>query len=205
MSQFDRPLIGFRFATTEVGDTLQEIAARELGDAARWTELIAYNALVPPFITDDASQAGPGVLLTGAQIRLPAPTALVSTHVQAERVFGSDVRLDRGALGVNDAGDFDVVSGRENLVQALSNRVITERGELVFHGRYGCETRRLVGVTNGPTKSILAAQSARAAVRQDPRVASVTKATSEINGDVISVAVVAETVIGLEVEISANP
>jgi phage baseplate assembly protein W len=205
MSQFDRPMIGFRFVTTDVGDTLQEIAARELGDASRWTEIVAYNNLVPPFITDDADEAGPGVILTGSRIRLPAPSTQVSARLSADQAFGTDMRLDRGALAVTDAGDFDVVSGSANLVQALSNRVVTERGELVFHPRYGCETRRLVGLANGPTKRLLAAQSAKAAVRQDPRVTRVTKAIGSVNGDVIAVGVVAETVLGSGVQVVAKP
>jgi hypothetical protein len=52
---------------------------------------------------------------------------------------------------------------------------------------------------------MLAAQSAKAAVLQDPRVSRVKKATGEASGDVIAVSVVAETVIGAEVEVSANP
>lgn len=204
MSQFDRPLFGFRFVDTSVGDTLQVIAARELGDAARWVDLISYNRLVPPFITDDAAEAGPGVILTGSQILVPAPAPVVSSTVDPEKVFGSDVLLGpRGTL-MTDGIDFVTVVGRENLGQALSNRIETDRGELIFHPLYGCDTRRLVGVANGPTASLLGAQAAKSATLQDPRISSVTSAVAEVNGDVINVAVKAETVVGTAVQASAT-
>lgn len=203
-TQFDRPLYGYRFVDTNVGDSLQTIAARELGDANRWTDLIAYNRLVPPFITDDPTQAGPGVVLTGKQILVPAPQPIVST-TNPDLVFGVDIKLGPSGQIMTDGADFAVVSGRDNLVQALENRVETERGDLIYHPDYGCDVRRIVGVVNGPTASLLAAQYAKSAIEADPRISSVTKSSAQVIGDEINVTAVAETVAGRQVLVSAAP
>ena len=200
---FDRPLYGYRFAEIQYGDTLQAIAARELGDASRWYDMISLNSLVPPYITDDPAQAGPGVLLSGALITVPAPKPVVSSTTQADQVFGTDVRLDRGRLATAN-GDFDLVSGRDNLRQALKNVVETDRGELLFHAGYGSKVRRLLGTVAGPTSALLAAQYAKAAVSADPRVQSVTNSTASVSGDVVSVDVDVKPVTGAILQVSAT-
>lgn len=203
MTPFSRPLYGFRFVEVRVGDTLQAIAARELGDAGRWNDLIAYNNLVPPFLTDDPDRAGQGVKMAGDLILVPAPSPAVSTTTDPEKVFESDVDLTGGVLGVED-GDFAVVSGRANLRQALKHRVDTDRGELVFHLAYGSSVRRMLGAVSGPTSAQLVAEYAKAAVRSDPRVRQVVSASAEVVGDAVNVTVVAEAVAGQTVEVATS-
>lgn len=203
-TEFDRELTGFRFAETRRGDSLQTIAARELGDASLWTDLIAFNDLVPPFITDDIAESGPGVLLTGDRILVPAPSPVVSSTTDPERVFETDIRLEPSGAIACESGDFAVVSGSKNLVQALRNRIGTETGELIFHLDYGSRIRRLIGAVNGPTATLLAAQYARAAVLSDPRVSKITAATAQADGDKISVEIEAEAVSGRPIQVSAT-
>lgn len=199
----ERPLSGFRFVEIQRGDTLQAIAARELGDASRWAELIAYNGLVPPFVTDDVASARAGVLLSGSLLRVPAPVPVITTTTDPDKVFEVDVALDgRGQMTVEN-GDFSVVSGRANLRQALKHRVITDRGELMFHPNYGSLIRRLVGSVNGPTAALLAAQFAKSAVQADQRIKQVTQSTAEVVGDVINVSVEAQPVVGRVVDVDA--
>lgn len=201
---YRRPLYGYRFVETRHGDTLQAIAARELGDASRWLEIVAHNDLVPPFITDDPAQARKGVVLTGSMIRLPAPTPMVSAALDPDRVFGRDVRLQNGVLDA-EKGDFAVIAGRENLRQALRHRVETDRGELLFHREYGSRVRELMGAVSGPTALMLAAEYAKSAVVADPRIDEVTRAAAEIGGDVVRVSIEARPVAGRDpVEIEAT-
>lgn len=203
-TQFDRPLAGFRFADTFVGDTLQTIALRELGDASRWPELISYNNLVPPFITDTAALAAPGVLITGSTIMVPAPTR-VSVETDPESVLGTDAQLGQyGELLTTDGGDFAVVSGGQNLMQALTNRLDTEVGDLMFHPEYGNPARRLIGKVNGPTRGLVGAQVVRAAVALDPRVVRATSASAKVVGDTINIAVEVKTVTGRTVTASTK-
>lgn len=201
---FDRPLNGYRFIETRRCDTLQLIAARELGDASRWPELIAYNGLVHPYITDDEALAVNGVLLSGSMILVPAAAPAISSTTDPEKVFGTDVYLENGKVAVSD-GDFDLVSGLSNFGQAIRHRIETERGELIFHTDYGSFVRRLIGAANGPTAALLAAQYAKAAVLADQRVRNVVSSTADVSGDVVNVSVVVEPVSGSAVTISATP
>lgn len=204
MTTYRRPLHGFRFVEIRHGDTLQAIAAREIGDASRWTDLIAYNDLVPPFITDDPAQARTGVLLSGSMIRVPAAAQMASASSDPDRVFERDIRLEDGVL-VAQNGDFAVASGRDNLRQAIKHRIETERGELLFHPEYGSRIRVLLGAVNGPTASLLAAEYARSAVLADPRIRQVTQSVAEVEGDVVRVSVEAQPIAGRVIEVTASP
>ena len=202
-TMFDRPLSGYRFVQTRRGDTLQAIAARELGDAAQWYTLIAINGLVSPYITDDPAQVKTGVLLSGDSIMVPAPVALTSTTSDATQVFGTDVELRNGLLSTAN-GDFSLVSGRANLHQALSNRLDTERGDLLWHRDYGSRHRELIGTVNGPTAGLLAAQYAKAALQADPRVRSITNSSATVIGDAVDVSVEVQPIAGQSMSVSTN-
>ena len=204
MTTYRRPLHGFRFVEIRHGDTPQAIAARELGDASRWTDLIAYNDLVPPFITDDPAQARTGVLLSGSMIRVPAAAQMASASSDPDRVFERDIRLEDGVLAAQN-GDFAVASGRDNLRQAIKHRIETERGELLFHPEYGSRIRVLLGAVNGPTASLLAAEYARSAVLADPRIRQVTQSVAEVEGDVVRVSIEAQPIAGRVIEVTAYP
>lgn len=200
---FNKPLYGYRFAPTQRGDSLQLIAARELGDATQWQVLIDYNSLVPPYITDDEAQAGPGVILTGALILVPAPVPVATATTDPGEVFGADIKLAQGQLAVAN-GDFDLASGRDNLRQALGNRVSTERGDLLMHQDYGSLHPRLIGAVNGPTAGLLAAQYVKAAVQADPRVQAVLSAEVTISGDVDQVELEVQPIAGTPLSVSVT-
>lgn len=200
---YQRPLYGYRFAEIRHGDTLQTIAARELGDASLWTDLIVYNDLKAPFVTDDPTQAKAGVLLSGSLIRLPAPAPIATTATDADEVFGTDILLERGQLVVVD-GDLSVAEGLDNLHQALTHRIDTDRGELLFHQDYGSLVRSVVGTVNGPTAALLASEYAKSTVLADDRIQQVTQATAEVAGDTIRVNVEAQPIVGKVIDVSVT-
>lgn len=189
MSEFDRPLPGFRLADTLYGDTLQVIAKRELGDASRWVDLANINDLIPPYMTDELDQASSRVLLTGSVIVVPAQTSASETSkgVTEESLYLVDLDITSGHLESDEDGDILLISGRENLKQALVNRVIVDRGELLFHPNYGCLVRTLLGATRGATATTLAAQYVRATLRVDPRVRQVMSVIATREGDQVRV------------------
>jgi phage baseplate assembly protein W len=203
-SVFDRERIGFRFVEVQQDDSLQLIAFRALGDAARWTELIAYNNLIPPFVTNDATITAAGVLHPGDLIMVPAVTAAAA----AAQNVGDDVLLTDAAL-VNRRlgaanGDFALVSGLANLKQALINALDTDRGDLIFHPQYGSLIRRIIGAVNGPTATLLAAEYAKGPVAADPRILRVTSAVAVADGDAIRVTIEAESALGRQVAVDAT-
>lgn len=200
MNRFDRTLGGFRFVEVYHGDTLQRIAARELGDAARWTDLANINELVPPYLVDIGIDASPGVLRYGDMLMVPSAAEVASTQTDPDLVFEIDCALPYGLLE-SENGDFVIVSGVANLKQALQHRIRTSEGELVFHPDYRCLVHRLIGAINGPTSGLLAAEYVKAALLRDDRVQDVTRVVAEISGDVIKVTADAVPIAGRSVTV----
>jgi phage baseplate assembly protein W len=99
-----------------------------------------------------------------------------------EELYGSDIKLKVEAgteyyglgadLKVDKAGDLQVVSGRENLGQALMQRLLTRRGELsdLGHPGYGSRLHDLVGRPNNQATRDLVRLYAKECVMQEPRV-----------------------------------
>lgn len=176
---------GYRVAETQRGDTLQAIADRTLGDAGRWTELVALNNLAPPYIVDSLAEmegtpAG-RVLLAGQTIRLPSPPG--RPNAVAEDVFGRDLLLAGGQLTANEAGDWATIEGEANLTQAVRHRVVTIPGELQRHRTYGCAVWRLRGRKGSGFANQLGAAFVQRALRADPRVAKAEQVQATIAGD----------------------
>lgn len=202
MSIFEREMPSYRLAETHAGDTLQRVAAREMGDANRWPELVWLNKLVSPYLTDDESAVSDGVLLTGSLIRIPAPVGVNTDATERGQVYERDCRMVNRRLVDDGNGDIAVVAGVPNLTQQLRHRVITPRGQAARHPEYGCLVWLLQGKVTGPTASMLGAQYVKSALKADYRVSSVTSATAEVTGDATRITATAEAIAGGKVDIS---
>jgi phage baseplate assembly protein W len=92
------------------------------------------------------------------------------------RLFGADLRLREtgGNLDLtrDDAGDLDLAAGSDNIVQALTLRLLVRRGELAPLGwpDYGSRLHELIGEPNVVRTRALLMTFAQAAIEQDPRV-----------------------------------
>jgi phage baseplate assembly protein W len=75
-------------------------------------------------------------------------------------------------LETNVRGDLATVEGRDNLVQAIINRLLTRQGELeaLGHPKYGSRLHTLVGEPNNLRVRGLADAYIREAVAQEKRV-----------------------------------
>ena len=94
--------------------------------------------------------------------------------------FGTDLRLvfARGSEGADLAAglqDLETVEGLENLVQALTLRLLVDRGELagLAHPRYGSRIRDLIGEPLDRANLELLRRYVRQELQRDPRVEEV--------------------------------
>lgn len=187
MSDFERQLPAFRLVETHHGDDLQSVAARELGDANRWAELVWINGLVHPYITDDEARVTDGVLLSGQFIKVPAAAGVYTDAAQKGQVYERDCAMVGRQLQDDGAGDFAILTGVDNLRQQLQHRIDTPRGQARRHPEYGCLIYRLLGKINGPTASMLGGQYVKSAAEADYRVKSVDYAKATVVGDSVKI------------------
>jgi hypothetical protein len=136
-------------ATIDGNDTIQTIAARELGDPDRFKEIVILNNLKPPYISDTP---GPNVLSPGSAIKIPQSDALgqstgtleniiyqITKYLnQAERNLGVDLRLTvDNDLAVSNTGDLDMLAGVDNMAQAILLKLGLDTGSLQRHPEIG--------------------------------------------------------------------
>jgi phage baseplate assembly protein W len=197
-----RNLTGFRSVSIQYGDTLQAIAARELNDATQWAVLIAINGLSYPYVTGDPTVASESILLYGSSILVPASATSTSSVSDVSDIFGTDLDLSGGGLNDDGNGDFAVITGQPNLIQAIENRIETPLKSLLFHLDYGCGASRLKGTGNGPTAGLLVAQYVSSALTSESRIAQVLSTTATVIGDSIAGSAKVTPITGRPVSVS---
>lgn len=89
------------------------------------------------------------VLTIGEYIYIPQETQ-ETIYTDRERVIAfvgeEDLALDKdGDLYVDSVGDIASVKGADNIVQAINHRLMTERGSLKLHPKYGSNIHYLIG------------------------------------------------------------
>jgi len=106
-----------------------------------------------------------------------------------EELFGYDIKLIDGELDENlgQYKDFQLISGTKNLVQALSNRILTEREFYYYHPEYGTNLPYYIGQKNEPRWQDLVKVDIQQACLLDPRIDSLEKFNMEIVGDTIDI------------------
>lgn len=91
------------------------------------------------------------ILVTGESIFIPGEDveALPEDIIQMlDMIGGEDLDTTDGFLDGDGFGDIRSVSGIENIVQAINNRLVTERGELPLHPEYGTNMADIIGSAN---------------------------------------------------------
>lgn len=117
-----------------------------------------------------------GVRVTGEVLWLPSDATVSPSLTLTDRdveLWGRDLKLAGGFLVVDDQGEADVVAGKDNIVQALGQRIMTSQGELLFHPTYGMETLLAVGIEGTRANVVLSGMVVARAVKDDPRVTHV--------------------------------
>ena len=164
-----------------MGESIFDIAARFYGDINSWTDIAALNRMPTPYIFADNTPVEPGSF-----IELPAELQLISNSNLAEDPLLTDLLLVDGDLYFTDK-DLSIVSGMQNMVQALRNRLSTRQGELAFIPAYG-----LSGITGNLAAGFTADMIGIEVTEQllsDERIGLVTNVITELAGDHIDVQV----------------
>lgn len=162
------------------GDNIQTIAAREMGNTDKYREIIILNNLKPPYISE---AGGNGVLRPGQPILIPQQQPSIDTGIlknkeynitrnisEVEKGFGVDVRVtDDGDLAISNTKDLDLIAGVKNMSQALTLKILIEKGGLKRHPQIG--TNLQIG-----TKGVNLSESRNqlvSSITSDPRVESI--------------------------------
>ncbi|WP_295455819.1 DUF2634 domain-containing protein [uncultured Thiodictyon sp.] len=176
-------------ATIGQGDDLRALAQRELDDAARWVDLARLNDLRLPFIVASYKSADrlPHTAIWGDTILIPwvGNSARVPTPIDN---FGVDLALPHGRLAATASGDLALVVGADNVVQALSHRIRTPRGEITYHPEYGSHVALALGLPTQPFISLMAATWVYECLAEEPRIARVLAVDARASGDALQVA-----------------
>lgn len=80
-------------------------------------------------------------------------------------------------LELNASGDLDTVTGRENLAQAIINRLLTRRGALssLGHPEYGSRLHTLIGEPNNLRLRGMAERYIRECLSQESRILEIVR------------------------------
>lgn len=106
----------------------------------------------------------------------------------ATDILGTDLKLvfQRGTADLAwNTQDLETVSGLDNLVQALTLRLLVDRGDLsgLAHPRYGSRIRDLIGERMDRANRELIRRYVRQALLEDPRVKEVVSVVVETRAD----------------------
>lgn len=169
--------------TWRAGDTLQGVALRAYGDAARWGEIAEANGLRGGRWAD-GSPLRPGDTLQVARDQATETRGAA----RSREPFGVDLRVDlsTGDLVIED-NDLARSSGPMNLAQGLALRLLTEQGEAWILPTYGLPVR--VGASGSPREAAYLAAQVQDQLKQDARVREITSVDVLSEGDGLAVSV----------------
>lgn len=187
--------------TVKSGDTLQSIAQSILGDKTLWVTIAELNGM-----SSDAVLADGSPLIPGALLFVPVPGNGIAISKSPNDLYGTDLMLSNdgdlvlsGQPGV-DSEDIKLISGTNNLMQALKYRMLTIRGTNGTFPDYGMPA--IIG--DRATVDVIAdaALEVRAQFTAEKRVDTIGDVTVVNDGDELIVNAVVKPVVGQQFLIS---
>lgn len=169
--------------TLKVGQTLQDIASQYLGNFELWPQIAYLNNLQPPYV---GPMSIPGqVCGWGQQLLLPvvgtnlAPVGNIPSYIN--NFLGIDIYFGPVNGDMPEwAGDFQTISGYDNLRWALGRRLQTTLGSLIYHPSYGSRIPPEIGNVQTVNTGGLINSFGISAIKGDPRVSSVISAITSL-------------------------
>ena len=128
------------------------------------------------------------VLHTGSTILIPSTLAnavsgVLTTASSDIQRFGIDLALTEDGSLIANEGDFALVKGDTNLLQAIGNRFDVKQGQLIHLPAYGTGIDRFIRLKNTSYYAIAAVTDAIQTVLQDPRTPQAVNPQASIEGD----------------------
>lgn len=121
--------------------------------------------------------------------------------------FGNDIVLANGDLVINTQGNLYTYSDYEkknaattkftgyyNILYALLDRILTAKGDNIFHPNYGSDIPTIVSTPGTGTLKQQITDSITQSLQDDPRVVRVTSVDVTINGNSVSVKIYAQLI-----------
>jgi len=189
------------------GETIQSIAAYEMGSVAQWITIAKYNQLEYPYIVDTDSDKLKNIehLVTiGDMIVIPVETELTRADLEemknqdkdeiSKLALGSDLTMvdfpkyygDKGTqdsilqLDGNNRGDLKTIYGIENVRQSIIAHLLTPKGSLLLHPEYGSNLHELFAQGNIENVLYIDDEISRT-ILTDGRISDVKKLSSTLS------------------------
>lgn len=182
---------GYYYYTWKLGDTLDAIAQRLLGDADYGTALAYYNG-----IQHEAD------ILAGASLKIPilGEDSSVGSSIYAppelQDNYGIDIKLSVDKDIATKGEDIDTIAGANNLTQAIALRLSSAYNKRIRLVNYGI--RSAIGDPMA-LKSYLVS-SIQQTILADPRIDKVDSISFKLDGDKLAVDVIYTDVNGAQGE-----
>lgn len=207
----DRPLASAQgtVGTSEMRVTAGMTLANLVPSGFTQYDIIRLNGLVYPFVDGIPRPAGDtsAVAYLGEKVLVPVPRGNVSVTAGGaapgaggsaeDRIFGVDWMIKDGAFVFDyTAGDLRRVRGLDNLLQALTTRLVVPAGSLNYAPDLGSTLRSESLAWATPEGTRLAMISAQNALASDPRVATVRRIEVEQSNGIMNVSFDLDTIDG---------
>jgi phage baseplate assembly protein W len=163
------------------GENLLDIAQEILGNRDAWKSIASLNNMSSP-----TTLATGAPLVAGSIVYVPVASDSPANLIGSKDVYSTDILIKNGDMVIagipgQNATDVRTVSGISNLKQALSHRLLTERGDNSSFPDYGVP--KLVGTPSAAYKIAEAAAEVRAQFGAEKRIESVKNLSVIDNGD----------------------
>jgi phage baseplate assembly protein W len=138
--------------------------------------MVGYKVTAGSFSFPNKKKALPQLNYTAYLITIRAS--------MATDIYGTDLQLvvkrnQKGELyadiDINREGDFTTISGKDNVIQAIRNRLATRKGELaeLGHPEYGSLLEDMVGEANTEDTRRIIETLVHEALKYEPRIESI--------------------------------
>lgn len=171
----------------KAGESLLTVANRFLGSPALWVELAEINRAQDAYTdADGMSYRAGSVILIPVTVPNLAPMLLPQASFTTEDAIAVDLLLDLSGDILFTGDDVELVSGEDNLRQAIINRIRTATDDITAAPRYGLAAN-LIGAKLTEQVSAFMAAHIREQVLLDPRVLDVRDITLERRGSTVDI------------------